>query len=211
LDSTRDIGLNLEKTIKRSKFTPPSPIKTTPSESASDSDIVSNQQIASNQDIARPVTLSNPAILHKSARLSDPATLTEPATLRDSVIISDPATLSDPAISRDSVTFSNLATPGNPATFSNPSLLSNADDDMLMSPSQSKELHVNHSPPTASNPSEEGSTTAVVAVMRGNPKDGYTRQCRNKHCKQKIVRVLLDSGSNGDHIFVDKDKPMLLP
>jgi hypothetical protein len=47
--------------------------------------------------------------------------------------------------------------------------------------------------------------------MRGNPKDSYTRQCSNKHCKQKIVQVLLDSGSDGDLIFVNKDKPMLLP
>ncbi len=89
-------------------------------------------------------------------------------------------------------------------------MLSDADDVMLTSPSQSKELHVYHSSPTASNPFE-GSTTAVVAVMRGNPKDGYTRQRSNKHCQQKIVRVLLDSGSNSDLIFVNKDKPMLLP
>jgi hypothetical protein len=34
---------------------------------------------------------------------------------------------------------------------------------------------------------------AVVAVMRGSPKDGYTCQ------------------SNGDLIFVNKDKPILLP
>ncbi len=47
--------------------------------------------------------------------------------------------------------------------------------------------------------------------MRGNPKDGYTRQRSNKYCKQKIVRGLLDSGSVGDLIFVNKDKPMLLP
>jgi hypothetical protein len=89
-------------------------------------------------------------------------------------------------------------------------MLSNADDIMLMSPSQSKELHINHSTPTASNPSE-GGTTAVVAVMRGNPKDGYTHQRSNKRCKQKIVWVLLDSGSNSNLIFVNKDKPMLLP
>jgi hypothetical protein len=100
--------------------------------------------------------------------------------------------------------------PSNPGIFSNTLMLSNADDVMLMSPSQSKELHVNHSTPTASDPSE-GSTTAVVAVMRGNPKDGYTCQCSNKHCKQKILWILLDSGSNGDLIFVNKDKPMLLP
>ncbi len=50
----------------------------------------------------------------------------------------------------------------------------------------------------------------MIAVMRGNPKDGYTRQCSNKHCKQKIVQVLLDSGSNRNLIFVNKEKPMLL-
>ena len=68
----------------------------------------------------------------------------------------------------------------------------------------------NNSTPTTSNP-PEGKTTAVIAVMRGNPKDGYTRQCSNKHCKQKIVWILLDSGSDSDLIFVNKDKLMLLP
>jgi hypothetical protein len=62
----------------------------------------------------------------------------------------------------------------------------------------------------ASNP-PAGKTTAVIAVMRGHPKDGYKHQCSNKHCKERIVRVLLDSGSDGDLIFVSKDKPMLLP
>ncbi len=47
--------------------------------------------------------------------------------------------------------------------------------------------------------------------MRGDPKDGYTHQSSSKHWKQKIVWVLLDSGSNGDLIFVNKDKPRLLP
>ncbi len=47
--------------------------------------------------------------------------------------------------------------------------------------------------------------------MRGNPKDVYTCQCSNKHCKQKIVQVLFDSGSDGNLIFLNKDKPMLLP
>ncbi len=122
------------------------------------------------------------------------------------MIISNLATLSDPAISCDSAKLSNLATPSNPATFSNPLTFSNADDVMMASPSQSEELHVNHSTPTASNPSES-STTAVV----GNPKDGYTCQRSNNHCKQKIVQVLLDSGSDGNLIFVNKDKPMLLP
>ncbi len=109
-----------------------------------------------------------------------------------------------------SATLSDLAMPSNPATFSSPSTLSNADDIMLTSSSQSEELHANHSIPIASD-NYEGSTTAVVAVMRGNPKDGYTRQCSNKHCKKNTVRVLLDSGSNGNLIFVNKDKSMLLP
>jgi hypothetical protein len=33
----------------------------------------------------------------------------------------------------------------------------------------------------------------------------------NKHYKQNLVRVLLDSGFDGDLVFVSKDKPMLLP
>jgi hypothetical protein len=58
----------------------------------------------------------------------------------------------------------------------------------------------------------EGKTTAIVAVMRGRPpKHSHHRQCSNKHYKRKSVRGLLDSGSDGDLIFVDKDKPMLLP
>jgi hypothetical protein len=183
----------LENIIKRSKFTPPSLIKATTSESASNSNILSNQKIASNQDIACPATLSNQAIL------------------RNSAILNNPATLSNPAILCSSMTFGNLATPSNPATFGNPSTFSNADDIMLTSPSKSKDVHVNNSStPTASNPTE-GRTTAMIAVMRGNPKDGYTHQCSNKNCKQKIVRVLLDSGSDGDLTFVNKDKPMLLP
>ncbi len=80
----------------------------------------------------------------------------------------------------------------------------------MTSSSQSEDVHVNNSTPTAFDP-PEGSTTAVVAVMRGNPKGGYTRQCSNKHCKQNIVRVLLDSGSNSALICLNKDKPMLLP
>jgi hypothetical protein len=57
----------------------------------------------------------------------------------------------------------------------------------------------------------EGNTTAIIAVMRGKPKDGYHQYHSNKHYKQKIVRVLLDSGSNGNLFFVNKDKLMLLP
>ena len=47
--------------------------------------------------------------------------------------------------------------------------------------------------------------------MRGRPKPGHHHHRSNKHYKQKLVRVLLDSGSDGNLVFVDKDKPMLLP
>ncbi len=66
------------------------------------------------------------------------------------------------------------------------------------------------STPENNNPSE-GKTTAIVAVMRGKPKEGYHRHLSNKHYKTKLVRVLLDSGSDGDLVFVDKDNTMLLP
>ncbi len=57
----------------------------------------------------------------------------------------------------------------------------------------------------------EGKTTAIIAVMRVRPKHGHHRQHSNKHYKQKLLRVLLDYGSDSDLVFVDKDKPMLLP
>jgi hypothetical protein len=47
-------------------------------------------------------------------------------------------------------------------------MLSNADDIRLTSSSQSEDVHNNNSTPTTSNPLE-GKTTAVIAVMRGNP------------------------------------------
>jgi hypothetical protein len=47
--------------------------------------------------------------------------------------------------------------------------------------------------------------------MRGRPKHGHHCQRSNKHYKQTLVRVLLDSGSGGDLVFIDKNKPMLLP
>ena len=47
--------------------------------------------------------------------------------------------------------------------------------------------------------------------MRGKPKDGCHHCRSNKHYKKKIVRVLLDSGSDGNFVFFNKDKPMLLP
>jgi hypothetical protein len=57
----------------------------------------------------------------------------------------------------------------------------------------------------------EGKTTAIVAVMRGRSKHGHHRQCSNKHYKRKLVWVMLDSGSDGDLIFIDKDNPCCFP
>jgi hypothetical protein len=105
------------------------------------------------------------------------------------------------------------ATPTSIASDSNDvstASVSKAGDVMMTSSDQTgkllKKMNVrpNKDPP-------EGKTTAIVAVMRGRPKHSHHRQCSNKHYKQKIVQVLLDSGSDGDLIFVDKDKPMLLP
>jgi hypothetical protein len=73
-----------------------------------------------------------------------------------------------------------------------PMSFSDAENITMISSSQSKDVHDNYNTPTTSNP-PEGKTTAVVAVMMGNPKDGYTCQCSNKHCKQRQVRVLLDT------------------
>jgi hypothetical protein len=80
---------------------------------------------------------------------------------------------------------------------------------MTSSSQKSKLLKKNSITPNKDPP--EGRTTAIVAVMRGTPKHSHPRQRSNKHFKQKLVRVLLGSGSGSDLIFVDKDKPMLLP
>ena len=57
----------------------------------------------------------------------------------------------------------------------------------------------------------EGRTTAIVAVMRGGPKHSHHRPRSNKHYTQKLVGILFDSGSDGNLVFVDKNKLMLLP
>ncbi len=88
--------------------------------------------------------------------------------------------------------------------------VSKAGDVMMMSSDQKgkllKKMNIkpNKDPP-------EGKTTAIVAVMRGRPKHGHHRQRSNKHYKRKLVWVLLDSSSDGDLIFVDKDKPCCFP
>jgi hypothetical protein len=85
--------------------------------------------------------------------------------------------------------------------------VSEAGDIMMMSSNQKEGLLKKNSILPRKNP-PEGKTTVIAAVMRGKPKHGHHRQRSNKHYKQKLMRVLLDSGSDGD---LDKDKPMLLP
>ncbi len=47
--------------------------------------------------------------------------------------------------------------------------------------------------------------------MSGRPKHSHHCQRSNKHYKQKLVQVPLHSGSDGNFVFINKDKPMLLP
>ena len=105
------------------------------------------------------------------------------------------------------------ATPTNIASDSNDvstASVSKAGDVMMTSSDQKGKLlkKMNFTP---HKDPPEGKTTAIVAVMRGRPKHGHHRQSSNKHLKRKLVQVLLDSGSDGDLIFLDKDKHMLLP
>ncbi len=105
------------------------------------------------------------------------------------------------------------ATPTTTASNSNDvstASVSNAGDVMMTSSSQNKGI-LKKSNVISNKYPPEGKTTAIIAVMRGKPKHGSHRQCSNKHYKQKLVRALLDSGSDGNLLFVDKDKPMLLP
>jgi hypothetical protein len=98
-----------------------------------------------------------------------------------------------------------------------PTIASNSNDistasvskagDVMMTSSSQKEgiLKKNSILPRKDLP--EGRTTTIVAVR---PKHGHHHQHSNKHYKKKLVRVLLNSGSDGNLVFVDKDKPMLV-
>jgi hypothetical protein len=88
--------------------------------------------------------------------------------------------------------------------------VSKAGDVMMRSSSQKEEILNTHNFLPNKDP-PEGKTTAIVAVMRGRPKNSHHHQRSNMHYKQKLVWVLLDSGSDGSLVFVDKDKPKLLP
>jgi hypothetical protein len=132
LGSIEKVVINLGETCKKTKFTPPSPIKATPDDITSDKNYISMTSV------------------------------------------------------------------------------SNGDDVSMTSSTQNKSNKVNYNFLVKENP-PEGKTTAAVAVMRGKSKHGYHRHRSNKHYKKQIVRILLDSGSDRDLVFVNKDKPMLLP
>jgi hypothetical protein len=112
-------------------------------------------------------------------------------------------------------------TPPSPIKATPTSIASNSDDistasvskagDIMMTSSNQKGKLLKKNSITPNKDPPEGRTTAIVAVMRGRPKYNHHRQYSNKHYKQKLVWVLLDSGSDSDLVFVDKDKPMLLP
>jgi hypothetical protein len=104
------------------------------------------------------------------------------------------------------------ATPTNIPSNSNDASttsVSRASDVMMTSSSQKEGILKKKSTLPNKDP-PEGKTTTKVAVMKGRPKHSHHRQGSNKHYKQKLVQVLLDSGSDGNLVFVDKDKPMLL-
>jgi hypothetical protein len=82
--------------------------------------------------------------------------------------------------------------------------------DVMMTSSSQKERILKKKSTLPNKDPPEGKTTTIVAVMRGRLKHSHHCQRSNKHYKQKLVRVLLDSGSAGNLVFVDKDKPMLL-
>ncbi len=80
--------------------------------------------------------------------------------------------------------------------------VSKASDVMMTSSSQKEGILKKKSTLPNKDP-PEGKTTTIVAVMRGRPKHSHHRQGSNKHYKEKLVWVLLDSGSDGNLVFVD--------
>jgi hypothetical protein len=98
---------------------------------------------------------------------------------------------------------------------SKPNDLSTASDskagDIMMTSSGQKERILKKNSILPNKDPPEGKTTTIVAVMRGKPRHDHHHQCSNMHYKQKLVWVLLDSGSDGNLVFLHKDKPMLLP
>jgi hypothetical protein len=112
-------------------------------------------------------------------------------------------------------------TPPSPMKATPTTIASNSNDvstasvsqasDVMMTSSSQKEGILKKKSTLPNKDPPEGKTSAIVAVMRGSPKYSHHCQRSNKHYKQKLVQVLLNSGSDGDLVFLDKDKPMLLP
>ncbi len=125
MGSTREL-VKFRETIAQTRFTPPSPIKATPTTIASNSNDISTASVSKASDVMMTSSSQKEGILQKKSTLP------------------------------------------------------------------------NKDPP-------QGKTTTKVAVMRGGPKHSHHRQCSNKHYKQKLVWVLLDSGSGGNLVFEDKD------
>jgi hypothetical protein len=112
-------------------------------------------------------------------------------------------------------------TPPSPTKATPTSIASNSDDvstasvseagDVMMTSSSQMGKLLKKNSVTPNKDPPEGRITVIVAVMRGRPKHSHHCQYSNKHYKQKLVQVLLDSGSDGDLVFVDKDNPCCFP
>ena len=82
---------------------------------------------------------------------------------------------------------------------------------MKTTASHSKTFHESFSEPAKNPPLTEleGKVTAVPAVMHHRPKNGHVN---NKQItRKKVIRVLLDSGSDGDLMFHRKGAHMHFP
>ncbi len=112
-------------------------------------------------------------------------------------------------------------TPPSPVKATLTSIASNSDDkstasvskagDIMMASSSQKDKLLKKKSIIPNKDPPEGKNTTIVAVMRCRPKHSHHCQCSKKQYEQKLVGVLLDYGSERDLVFVDKDKPMLLP
>jgi hypothetical protein len=101
-------------------------------------------------------------------------------------------------------------TPPSPMKATPTSIASDSDDvstasaseagDVMMTSSSQKDKILKKNSIIPNKDPPEGRTTAIVSVMRGRPKHGHHRQRSNKHYKQKLVCVLLDSSSDSDFI-----------
>jgi hypothetical protein len=71
----------------------------------------------------------------------------------------------------------------------------------------SKITKIEHSPPSSMN--EKGKVMAVVAMAKYG--HAHHHKSSKKATKEKLIRVLLDSGSDGDLLFHEKGNPNTSP